>query len=227
MTEQVELIRPFGPSILKCRIPDDLLKVLNDDCIKTGEDEELRKKLDWSDNLAGRVKWEYKIQDDTIRALQNLVAAYTKSFLLPVEYKEEEGKKFIESVEVGFSSAWFIRQWKHEYNPVHFHTGCLMSSVGYLSLPEDIDEFWEEEDKDHNSSGGQIEWIYGQMGLTNATRLKVKPRVGDFYIFPAFLDHTVYPFNSKYNFPDIKGERRSFSINLTYRLTSNLPFLNH
>ena len=34
-----------------------------------------------------------------------------------------------------------------------------------------------------------------------------KPKVGDVIIFPNYLMHTVYPFNSN-------GERRSFSFNV-------------
>ena len=47
--------------------------------------------------------------------------------------------------------------------------------------------------------------------------MKVKPKVGDFYMFPSWLDHQVYPFRSKYKKPDVKGERRSFSLNIVYQ----------
>ena len=29
----IDLIRPFGPSILKCKLPEDLIKDLNQDCL--------------------------------------------------------------------------------------------------------------------------------------------------------------------------------------------------
>ena len=35
-------------------------------------------------------------------------------------------------------------------------------------------------------------------------------------MFPNWLDHQVYPFKSKYNSPDEKGERRSFSLNIVF-----------
>ena len=37
-------------------------------------------------------------------------------------------------------SGWFVRQFENEYNPLHIHTGCRMSCVGYLKLPEGIEE---------------------------------------------------------------------------------------
>ena len=57
--------------------------------------------------------------------------------------------------------------------------------------------------------------------------MKVKPKVGDFYMFPNWLDHQVYPFRSKYKKPeklfvhDPKGERRSFSLNIVYQDVKN------
>jgi hypothetical protein len=194
---KTELIRPFGASILKARLPHSIIEILNKDCLEIGNDEELRTNLDWSPNLAGRVKWEYKIRDEAVAKISEYVAGCAKALLVPLDAKDEHAE-FFKYIEIG-----------------------LLSSVGYLSLPSDIEEFWKEEDTDHNSSGGHIEWISGQMGLTNNTRYKVKPKVGDFYIFPAYLDHTVYPFNSKFEPPDPQGERRSFSMNITYRL--NIP----
>ena len=49
-----------------------------------------------------------------------------------------------------------------------------------------------------------------------ASMYQVDAQVGDFYMFPNYLDHCVYPFKSKYNYPDIKGERRSFSLNIVF-----------
>ena len=37
---------------------------------------------------------------------------------------------------------------------------------------------------------------------------EIKPKVGDFYLFPNYLMHTVYPFYGK-------DERRSISFNAT------------
>ena len=65
--------------------------------------------------------------------------------------------------------------------------------------------------------GGYTDFRYGTIGLNCANNIKVKPKVGDIYIFPNWLDHSVYPFRSKYKKPDIKGERRTFSLNIVYK----------
>ncbi len=58
-------------------------------------------------------------------------------------------------------SGWFVRQFENEYNPLHIHTGSRLSCVGYLKLPEGIEEEWEEDYKDHHPSNGHIQFASG------------------------------------------------------------------
>jgi hypothetical protein len=100
-------------------------------------------------------------------------------------------------------------QLENEYNPVHIHTGCRLSCVGYLSLPEGIEDEWQEDYKDHHPSNGHIQFLSGTSSGYTSTNFMVKPQVGDFYVFPNQLFHCVYPFKTK-------GERRSFSVNMNF-----------
>ena len=110
-----------------------------------------------------------------------------------------------ESYLTQMKSAWIISQWEGEYNPIHIHTECNMSTVMYLKVPEFLPSRKPERDDD-----GCIMFIGGAGGGSRLTRnlLKVKPKVGDFFIFPAHLQHTVYPFRTDGDF-----ERRSVSFN--------------
>jgi len=110
---------------------------------------------------------------------------------------------------VGIASGWYVRSFGGDFNPYHYHTGCNISCVGYLKMPDDINEYWEKEDKDHNPFGGYIDFRYGSIGLNCPNNIKLKPQVGDFYVFPSQLFHCVYPFYTK-------GERRSFSMNMNF-----------
>ena len=47
----------------------------------------------------------------------------------------------------------------------------------------------------------------------------VKPVVGDFYLFPSWLAHQVYPFRSK-------GERRSMAFNVHFKLDGPVKGIN-
>ena len=91
----------------------------------------------------------------------------------------------------------------------HIHTGCKLSCVGYLSMPEGIDKEFEEDYMDHHPSHGHIQFVHGTPSHWSATNFMIKPEVGDFYLFPSDLFHCVYPFYTK-------GERRSFSVNLNF-----------
>ena len=210
--EIVEFVKPFGPMILKVKLPDDILNDLNQDCLDIADSK--KEKIDWSDQLAGRVEEEYHISTDLLQKHAVWFNAVTSRYLFPDEkaFQENKGR-----FKVGIASGWYVRQYDGDFNPTHFHTGCQISSLGYLKLPDDIEEYWKEEDKDHNPFGGYTDFRYGTIGLNCPNNMKVKPKVGEMYMFPNWLDHCVYPFRSKYKKPDVKGERRSFSLNIVYQ----------
>ncbi len=207
----LDIVRPFGPSILKCKLTEELIKDLNQDCLDIIEKK--KEKRDWSDQLAGRVEEEFHISSDTLIKYAGWFNAVTGRYLFP-DNKDYETQK--DNFKVGIASGWYVRSFGGDFNPYHYHTGCNISCIGYLKMPEDINEYWETEDKDHNPYGGYLDFRYGTIGLNCPNNLKLKPEVGDFYMFPNWLDHQVYPFRSKYNYPDEKGERRSFSLNIVF-----------
>ena len=88
----------------------------------------------------------------------------------------------------------------------HFLAGVI---VGYLKLPEGIEEEWEEDYKDHHPANGHIQFAHGTSAGYTSSNFVIKPKVGDFYVFPSQLFHCVYPFYTK-------GERRSFSMNMNF-----------
>ena len=210
--ETVEIIRPFGPSILKATLPNDMINDLNQECLDMSSKK--KEKVDWSQHLAGRVEAEYLITKKLLAKYSGWFDGVVSRYLIPDEKLYEENKgKFSVSIREG----WYVRSFDGDFNPPHIHFGCHISTVGFLKLPSDIEEYWKEEDKDHSPVGGYTDFRYGTIGLNCANNIKVKPKVGDLYVFPNWLDHQVYPFRSKYKKPDIKGERRTFSLNIVYK----------
>ena len=57
--EVVEFVKPFGPMILKVKLPKEIIADLNQDCLDIANKK--KDKIDWSDQLAGRVEEEYHI----------------------------------------------------------------------------------------------------------------------------------------------------------------------
>ena len=198
---------PFAPMIMYAKMPMDLVRRMNKYANKTVKDEKKVKSLDHSNNLVGKLKQEFLIEsnelDKHLPFFNNVVAKYLDTDLSRSFKSLAQGTGY----GIEYKSAWIVRQFAGEYNPAHIHTECSMSCVGYLKLPEKIEEEWEEDYKDHYPANGHIEFLHGSSGKMHMHTLMVKPSVGDFFIFPADLIHMVYPFKSE-------GERRSFSMNI-------------
>ena len=106
------------------------------------------------------------------------------------------------------SSAWVNFMKAGEFNPPHIHDDCDFSSVLFVKVPEKL----KEENKKFPGAGkgpGSISFMYGEERPHSMTYKGFFPEEGDLYIFPADLEHWVYPFISK-------GERISISANLKF-----------
>ena len=80
-----------------------------------------------------------------------------------------------------------------------------MSGVGYLKLPKNMTKNKLVKNKKIKTNG-TIDFINGQKGFLSKSIYNVNPKERDLLIFPNYLMHTAYPFNTT-------GERRSFSFN--------------
>ena len=101
--------------------------------------------------------------------------------------------------------SWVVRQFQNEYNPTHWHSGHI-SGAGFLKIPK---TFGDHKQKKTNTtySGGNLQLIHGSRMFLCDSTYEITPEVGDFYFFPNYLMHTVFPFK------DSKEERRSISFN--------------
>jgi len=93
------------------------------------------------------------------------------------------------SKNIKIKNLWVVRQFKNDYNPIHFHDGNV-SGVGYLKIPNNLT-------KGHKKikTNGTIDFIYGSKSFLNNSIFNHKPKVGDLILFPNNLMHTAYPFN--------------------------------
>ena len=202
-----QFITPFSPVIGYKKLSPSFVEKLNNS---------MNDKLeDWSDNLVGKVKQELKFDDDIINFFIEEMKDFIMRYQLNTEVYTSMGRSGLDpnsNYGISTTSGWFIRQFEGEYNPVHVHPDSMVTCVGYLKLPEGIEDEWEEDYKDHHPSHGHIQFFHGSSLPYSSTNFMFKPQVGDFIIFPAHMFHTVYPFKTK-------GERRSFSVNLTVHRT--------
>ena len=189
----MKIIKPFGPSIGKTKISKKFFDKLNKEFDKKSK----LKKIDYSSKLASQINKELKISNKFIKKnLEKELKRSISKFLL--------NEKLIKVKEIKILNLWVVRQFKGEYNPIHYHEGDL-SGVGYLKLPKRMINNKMVKNKKIKTNG-TIDFINGQRGFLNKSIHNIIPKIKDLIIFPNYLMHTVYPFN-------IEGERRSFSFN--------------
>ena len=195
--EKLNIINPFGPSIAKVKIPEKIIKSLNDHVDKIRNNEKLSEKFDAGKTLIGNVKQEIFLSKEIIEEsgwlsfLANSTRAWVKFCL---------GKNI---TKFNINSSWVVSQFSNEYNPVHWHNGHI-SGAGFLKLPPTFGKTFQKEKKNLN---GRLVLIHGSKSFMSDSKYEIIPEVGDFYIFPHYLMHTVYPFK------DTNEERRSISFN--------------
>ena len=198
MSEKILIFRPFGPSIVKAKMPTEVMDSLNKYIDTTIKDEEKSKELDYGHKLAGNVNQEFRISQEHAKTsgwlnfLGNVAQGYVKQSI---------GQKI---TKFNIIETWVVRQFSNEYNPTHWHSGHL-SGVGYLKVPSSYGET-KQKNKTVNLNGN-LQLIHGSQQFLSKSLWNIKPELGDFYMFPNYLMHSVFPFTGT------DQERRSISFN--------------
>ena len=183
----MELLKPFGPSIGKVEIENNIfqdLLTITDNLLKDPN------RVNVSHTLAGHIKEQINIPKSVLNdyGLIDFFEFYMNDFLV---YNEVE---FNDYIKVG--PVWLNSMYKHEWNPPHIHNGFL-STILVLKVP-DLPLEEGEITFINNSNRRAFEL---ESGLYNVT-----PKEKDFFIFPSRLTHSVSPFSCE-------GERRTISFN--------------
>jgi len=195
----MQVIRPFGPSIGKTTMPKEIIDELNRYVDEIVVDEERSKKLDHGKHLAGNVTQEFVLEKEfmTSSGWKNFLKNSSEEWISK-STKAKELKKF------QIIDSWIVRQFENEYNPLHSHTGHI-SGVGYLKVPENYGKTTQDEKRENYN--GCLQLIHGSKMFLSPVSINITPKVGDFYFFPHYLMHCVYPFKNS------NAERRSISFN--------------
>ena len=189
----LQVIYPFGPTMAKIKLSNAIVKKINDEVDKIVSNKLLSKKYNYAKKLAGEVEQEIELPKSfTNKFLKSTLEIKIKEFV-----KKSTGKI---PKKIKLKNFWVVRQFAHDYNPVHFHDGDI-SGVGYLMLPKNFSA-----SRKKYKTNGSIDFIHGSRMFLNKSIFNHIPKIGDLLLFPNYLMHTAYPFN-------VKGERRSFSFN--------------
>jgi len=190
----MKIISPFGPKIAKLKIPNQILKKINSEVDDILNSKFKTRKNDYSKKVVGQVYQEIKLSKNFINRVMKSFLDKNISYYLKKSINKKNKRIFIKNF-------WVVRQFKNEYNPVHFHDGDI-SGVGYLKIPKNLTL-----SKKKIKTNGTIDFINGSKSLLSNSIHNHNPKVGDLILFPNNLMHTAYPFF-------VEGERRSFSFNL-------------
>ena len=221
MTEQIQshptdfrVEKHFGPFFASCMLPQDAT-----DAMLKMSDEILSDKLSESHggSLAGVIDKEIKVyKSDMEKAgVDQLIESCVKSYVMHCA-KNHGMFDETHTFESYINSAWIVSQYENEYNPLHNHTGCDISAVIYLKVPDVKGRRNLESKKGKHDNDGDITFIHSAMGNRNFDvfekgMINMTPVPGLLVMFPSYLMHTVYPFIGE-------GERRCLPFNAVYRI---------
>ena len=196
-----------------------LVNDFNKGCDDIVKDKELTKSSDHSHALVGQVEQELLIPKDILNKwgkwfgiqVRLYVAGYFNQFTIPEQNifgsSKEQASQIINKTQTNVKSAWYIRSFAGDYNPMHTHTDCELTCVGFLKVPD----LSKEHKKRHANFNGVLEILNNsgpnEKAFFENDSIGFSPKVGNWYLFPANIRHGVYPFSCD-------GERRSFSINM-------------
>lgn len=190
----------FGPFLYSTKLDENEIKTMLDICEK-------QKGEDVRNTLAGHLKEEFALPTDAVMGvLRPYYESYCKALF-------ETRGQIMHTLKM--SGAWVNYMKAGEFNPPHVHESnhevSTLSCVLYLNIPEDMGK---EEHVATSNPPGSITFMYGESLKYNIAELSAMPTKGDFFIFPGWLKHCVYPFKST-------GTRISVSANLTEERTAN------
>jgi len=177
-----------------------------------------KKSLSHGQNLAGVIDKELKIykSDMDEAGVDQLLESCVKSYVVHCARQHGMFKEHY-VIDSNVNSAWVVSQYANEYNPIHNHTGCEISAVIYLKVPNVKGRRNLQSKKGKGDSDGDISFVYCTASQRNEDifekgLVQITPKPGLMLMFPSYLGHTVYPFIGE-------GERRCIAYNATYRIT--------
>ena len=187
----------WGPYVMKTKMPDYIVKKLKTEGKKTKEN--------YNYKLAGHLDNQYKypanVQKWFYEEIQPIVQAYRNG------HCKFHGIEEL-TVELSADDLWVNYMKAGDFNPIHTHGGDY-SFVLFLDVPKQLKKE-QEEFEGTSAKPGSLMFEYTQQArpryATSGTT--IVPETGDFFMFPAMLQHWVCPFKSKVTRISVSGNLR-------------------
>ena len=119
-----EAIRPFGPTIIRGKLSESLVKLMDDKSSDMLADKEFSKKFDHAPNLAGNVKKEVRFDPEWMGSSEFLpmvsfIGEMVKSYISIPPANETISPEFVGKMVI--ESIWVVAQYAGDFNPFHIH----------------------------------------------------------------------------------------------------------
>jgi len=195
----------WGPYVMATKVPNYIIKKLLSEGKKT--------KKNFNYSLAGHLDHQYlyppKIQNWFYKEITPILNAYREG------HSNFHGLQNL-TIELDFNDLWINFMEAGDFNPLHTHGGDY-SFVLFLDVPKQLKKE-QKEFEGTSTPPGSLMFEYTQQAKPRwaTTGTAIKPQTGDFFMFPALLQHWVCPFKSKVT-------RISVSGNLKIMNKANLP----
>ena len=187
----------WGPYTMRTKVPDYIIKKLKTEGKKAKES--------YNHALAGHLDNQYlypvNVQNWFYKEIHPILKTYRDGHC-----------KFhgIENlpVELSFDDLWVNYMKAGDFNPIHTHGGDY-SFVLFLDVPKQLKKE-QENFKGTSARPGELLFEYTQQAKPRwaTTGTAVTPETGDFFMFPALLQHWVAPFKSKVTRISVSGNLR-------------------
>jgi len=196
----------WGPYVMTTKVPNYIIKRLLTDGKKLKET--------YNHKLAGHLDNQFlysvKTQNWFYKEIHPIIQAYRNG------HCRFHGIEEI-NVDLQADDLWVNYMQAGDFNPVHTHGGDY-SFVLFLDIPKQLKKE-QEKFKGTSAKPGSLAFEYTQQARPRwaTTGTTIIPETGDFFMFPALLQHWVAPFKSKVT-------RISVSGNIRIMNKANLPY---
>ena len=211
----IQMIQPWSVPVFKTTLPPDILQTMIDISDQVIADKDSKSHGGY---LAGQIEKELLVEHNLLEqtGVMGFFIGAVRQFVIQCKMQQMPDKIDEVQREEWLSqmlTMWIISQQPGEYNPMHIHTECTISTVMYLKVPKMLPcrkghrQFDDGSILFTNSASRDVDF--------SASHIVIPPQVGDFFIFGAQQQHAVYPYRCAEG--QKETERRSISFNAVFQ----------
>ena len=150
---EVQLIQPWSVPVFKTTLPPDILQAMIEISDQVIADKETKSHGEY---LAGQIDSELLVEHDLLEqsGMMGFFMGAVRQFIITCKCQMMPGfEQAIQKEEwlIQMLTMWIISQQPNEYNPMHIHTQCTISSVMYLKVPKMLPSKKEHRPNDDGS----------------------------------------------------------------------------